>query len=367
MACCAVLSTHAQLMTMSYQDTTREFIVHLPTGYTAGSSLPLVFNHHGYTSNANQQMIYSGMNATADANNFIVVYPNGLNAQWNSGFVPPYNGTFPDDVGFISKIIDTMYQLYNINPARVYSCGMSNGGFQSYRLACDLENRIAAIASVTGSMTATMTSNCNLSRRVPVLEIHGTMDATVPYSGGNGIMATEDVVNFWVGKNSCSTTVRDTTNVPNTNMTDGSTVQKIKFHQCATGEQVWLYKVIGGAHTWPGSSITIGTTNKDINASQEIWDFFKQYTINGPATSINETPADVELSLYPNPAGNTINVSANEYINSITVFNLLGEKVMQRNVNTTTAQLNIGDLYSGIYILSVKAGTQTYTKRFTKE
>lgn len=364
--CCALCSVNAQTYQINHEDTTRNFIVHVPPSYTAGDHLPMVFNLHGYTSNAIQQQFYSGMDATADANNFIVVYPNGLANAWNSGFAPPYNGTFPDDVGFISKIIDTMYSMYGIDLARVYSCGMSNGGFQSYRLACDLENRIAAIASVTGSMTATMTSNCTLSRRVPVLEIHGTMDPTVNYYGGGGITSTEDVIDFWVDKNSCSV-VNDTTDVPNTNTGDNCTVQQIKYRSCNSGVQVWLFKVINGAHTWPGSSITIGTTNQDINASQEIWDFFNQYTINGPVTGVEEVKAKVELNVFPNPANNLLNIEASESIKQVTVYNLLGEKVLSRTLNSSNTQLNIADLYSGIYMMSIQAGGSTYTKRFTKE
>ena len=364
--CGLLLNINAQTLTLSYQDTTREFIVHLPTGYTAGSHLPLVFNHHGYTSNATQQMIYSGMNATADANNFIVVYPNGLNAAWNSGFAPPYNGTFPDDVGFISKVIDTMNALYGIDLTRVYSCGMSNGGFQSYRLACDLENRIAAVASVTGSMTATMTSNCTLSRRVPILEIHGTADPTVPYNGTTGIMATEDVVDFWVDKNTCTGTP-ETTAVANTNTSDGCTIEKIKYNICNSGVQVWLYKVTGGAHTWPGSSLTIGTTNQDINASQEIWDFFNQYTLNGPVSGIKDEAENIGLSIYPNPANGTLKVSADTYISSISIFNLLGEKMMETEQATNNVQLNISSLSKGVYMLNITTNGNTYTKRFTKQ
>lgn len=364
--CCALLGANAQTYQINYEDTTRNFIVHVPPSYTAGQHLPMVFNLHGYTSNAIQQQVYSGMDATADANNFIVVYPNGLGNAWNSGFSLPYNGTFPDDVGFLSKIIDTMTILYDIDLTRVYSCGMSNGGFQSYRLACDLENRIAAIASVTGSMTTIMTSNCSLSRRVPVLQIHGTMDPTVPYAGAAGVLGQEALINFWVDKNSCSA-VNDTTDVPNTNTTDNSTAQKIKYRTCNSGTQVWFFKMINGAHTWPGSGITIGTTNKDINASQEIWDFFNQYTINGPVTAVEEVKAKVEMNIFPNPANNVLNVEASEYIKQVTVYNLLGEKVMSRNLSSSNAQLNIAELHSGIYMLSIQAGGNTYTKRFTKE
>ena len=176
---------------MNFENTDRSFLVHTPPGFNVNQHLSLVFNLHGSGSDGAQEEFYSRMSETSDSNHFVVCYPNGIGNVWNSGFQVPYNSS-PDDVGFVSKIIDTLATLYNIDLNRVYSCGMSNGGYQSYRLACDLENRIAAIASVTGELTTLTALNCtNQSRKVPVLHIHGTADPLVNYNGFAGSKSVE--------------------------------------------------------------------------------------------------------------------------------------------------------------------------------
>ncbi len=92
-------------LNMNHDNLARNFLVHTPPGFSSSQHLPVVINLHGYGSDGPQQEFYSRMSETSDSNNFIVVYPNGLSNQWNSGFTAPYNGG-TDDVGFISKIID---------------------------------------------------------------------------------------------------------------------------------------------------------------------------------------------------------------------------------------------------------------------
>ncbi len=111
----------------------------------------------------------------ADTAGIVVVYPNGIDETWN---VSSTTGT--DDVGFISALIDTVDYQYSIDLNRVFATGMSMGGFMSYRLACELSERIAAIASVTGLQAF---YPCNPNRPVPILQFHGTADPVVPYAG----------------------------------------------------------------------------------------------------------------------------------------------------------------------------------------
>jgi polyhydroxybutyrate depolymerase len=138
----------SQTYSFTHNSIVRSYIVHLPTGYVASTQYPLVINMHGYTSTAAQQQAYSQMDVVADTGKFIVVYPDGVNNAWNAGF-----GTNPtiDDVGFLSTLIDTMKAKFSVDALKVYSCGLSNGGFMSFRLACELENKIAAIAPVAGA------------------------------------------------------------------------------------------------------------------------------------------------------------------------------------------------------------------------
>ncbi len=359
-------------MNLNYQNTVRNFLVHLPTGYTAGQQLPLVINMHGYTSNAQQQEAYSLMDITANNNQFIVCYPNGLNNSWNSGFTLPYNSS-PDDVGFISKVIDTLHALYDVNLNRVYACGMSNGGFQSHRLACDLENRIAAIASVTGTIAEVAALNCTLSRHVPVMQVHGTLDPVVNYNGGTGSKSVEETINFWLGKDGCQV-ISDTFAFANTSTTDGSTVERIRYRDCDGQTEIWFYKVTGGGHTWPGGAIDIptnGNTNRDINASQEIWDFFNRYTLSGPTGLLNIAGTELQLTVFPNPTTGTLQVTTagidfNESL-ALTVTDVAGKSLLTQNLSAGANTVDISKLAKGIYIVQVRGKAVSATRRIIKD
>jgi polyhydroxybutyrate depolymerase len=163
--------------------------------------------------------------------------------------------------------------MYNINLDRIYATGMSNGGFMSFLLACQLSNKIAAIASVTGSMTTQTLNECDAQREVPILQIHGTNDPVVPY---NGIQQwntpIDDVLDYWVINNQCSPNpiVTDLEDINNGN---GITVQEIIYNNGLNGSVVKHFKVNGGTHVW--------FQNEDIDSSALIWEFFSNYDING--------------------------------------------------------------------------------------
>ena len=170
--------------TIMYDGRMRTFILYVPESYQADVPAPLVLNFHGYTSNNLEQMFYGDFRPIADTAGFLIVHPMGTvdllgNTHWNVG----WGSSTVDDVGFTNALLDTLSAEYNINQDRIYSTGMSNGGFMSYRLACELSNRIAAIASVTGAMTINTPSTCSPEHPMPVMEIHGTADSTVPYNG----------------------------------------------------------------------------------------------------------------------------------------------------------------------------------------
>lgn len=251
----------------------RNYIIFLPSDLHPG--MPLVLNLHGYGSDAVQQMNYSAMNSVADTAGFIVVYPNAMENRWNSGISDSPRWPVPgvDDVSFIEALIDTMHVNYEIDLHRVFSCGMSNGGFMSFKLACELSQRISAAASVTGVISEGTALDCDPQRRIPILHIHGTHDRTVPYDGTFGWYGVKETANHWAGLFGCVPS--DITNMEDMDQTDGSTVSRITYSDSAGRDMVTLYVVSGGGHTWPGSAYDLpGITNRDINASEVIWDFF---------------------------------------------------------------------------------------------
>ncbi|MDX1470717.1 MAG: PHB depolymerase family esterase, partial [Flavobacteriaceae bacterium] len=140
---------------LEHDEIMREYILHIPTNYNEQETYPLLLNFHGYGSNATQHMQYSRFNDLADRENFIVVYPEGTmledKTHWNVGGWTLASKV--DDVSFVNALIDKLASDYKVDKSRIYATGMSNGGYMSFLLACQLSDKIAAIASVTGSMT----------------------------------------------------------------------------------------------------------------------------------------------------------------------------------------------------------------------
>lgn len=75
------------------------------------------------------------------------------------------------------------------------------------------------------------------------------------------------------------------------------------------------------------------------------------------------------VNLYPNPAGDQLNVSLEGFENKaeIRVYNLMGKLVMQQGVGNTITQLNIAKLPAGIYLLNVNNGKETRAAKFVKQ
>jgi polyhydroxybutyrate depolymerase len=308
-AVCSGSATYAQttVWTMQHDGVERSFRVHLPPATDTCERLPLIFNLHGRGSAGWQEEFYTRFSDVADTGRFIAVYPDAINAEWD------INGPGVDDVGFIQAMIDTLYATYRVDRNRVYSCGMSMGGYMSYRLACELTDHIAAIASVTGAF---VTVPCNPTRPIAVMQIHGTDDSTVPYS------TVTPTINAWLQKNNCPTTPV-VTQLPDIVTTDSSTVTLSYHGPCDDSTEVILYTVNNGEHTWPDAAINIGITTKDINASSIIWNFFKKYQLDSYPESIPCTPTTRALDEIKNR--NTFRVQYNSAIRQLIVESTLHE------------------------------------------
>ena len=336
----------------------RDYILYIPELYDGSSAVPLILNFHGFGSNASQQMFYGDFRDIADTEGFLLVHPEGTrfigNQFWNLGF-PELSSTI-DDVGFTDALIDELATLYAINLDRVYATGMSNGGFMSFLLACQLSEKIAAVASVTGSMTQDTFNDCNAQRPTPVLQIHGTEDDVVLYNGNTLSIPIEDVISYWVDYNNCETTPTTTT-LPDIDVSDGSTVEHSVYEDGDNGITTEHMKVIGGSHTWPGSVLNSAGTNQDIDASMEIWLFFSRFDINGPL-SVNEFE-NKHVSIYPNPTQSKINLSLN-YSKDVNyeLFSPLGKQLMTGTITSSNEEIDLSNLPSNIYFL--KVGNQVF-------
>ena len=350
----ACLAQQTIFDTIMHDDLERAYILYVPVSYAENQPAPLVFNFHGYTSSAFSQMNYGDFRAIADTAGFLLVHPQGTDdLVGNPHFNVGWGGSEVDDIGFTSALIDSLDAQYNINLDQVYSTGMSNGGFMSYNLACQLGDRIAAIASVTGSMSPAMLGACEPTHPTPILEIHGTADAVVFYNGSVIAQSINSVLNYWRTYNMCSeiAIVNELTDVDST---DGSTVTHLRYADCDNGVVTEHFRINSGGHTWPGAGLNLPSTNYDIDASAEVWKFFAQYDINGRIglTTTHQPNPDVQFKTFPNPTDGMINIEL-ELSNSV-IYNfatLSGQTLLNGTFTGDSFALDISSFPSGLYLL----------------
>lgn len=254
----------------------RIYFLHLPQELPKNA--PLVFVLHGYGGSAAGMARFSEMNPVADRHGFAVCYPQGVEGEdqlnsWNAGYSNPR----VDDVRFLSELARHLQHELGLSRENTFSAGMSNGGDMCYVLACRKPDVFSAVAPVAGCMMESTFQSCGNLDPVPLMEIHGTADSTTFWSGDpdysveyGGYLGVPETIGYWVEKNGCTRHVTDT--LPDMDPTDGSLVVRTRYTGGIDNHQVWLYKLVGGGHDWPG---TWG--NRDLIASEEIWNFFRLF------------------------------------------------------------------------------------------
>lgn len=338
----------------------RQYKQYVPSSYDGTTAVPVVFCLHGLGDNMNN-FSGIGMNYVADTANFIVITPQAIvdplvnSSAWNSGasyLGYTLNGSV-NDVGFISTILDTLIANYNIDQRKVYSCGFSMGGFMTNRLGCELNDRIAAIASVAGTIGGAV--NCSPGRAVPACHFHGTADSTVYYEGNLYGNDAEELVQFWASNNNCNITpVVDT--LPDV-AADNFIVIHSLFSACTDGAEVELFRVDSAEHEWL-------TPANDIFYTVEIWKFFMKHT-HSDNVSVQELEP-LEFKGYPNPINDVYNMSIENWKEgmSVEVFNVVGDLMISVKPKNSFLRLDLSDFPNGSYFVKLtdQSGLSTTDK-----
>lgn len=277
--------------TLLVEGLTRRTIVHLPKQFEAHTKRPLVIVLHGAKLSGWIAQAVTGFDKLANEENFIVTYPDAIHRQWDDGrpegFTPAYG---INDVKFIATLIDYLVWKYNVDPEKVYVTGYSSGGMLTQKLGLELTDKIAAIAEVASSLPmAQLQKNEKPSRPISLLMINGSADKAFPWNGGNTkivrirvgeVAPVMTTYQYWVEANGGAD--NDTRQrAESLQKYKGGT--KVEFLNTRTenGTCVMLYKINGGGHTWPGSEVPLryipflGRQSKQMNASELIWEFFK--------------------------------------------------------------------------------------------
>lgn len=260
-------------------------MLNLPPHYYDTSNIPLVIALHGLGGSASQCERDYGITGKGNDAGFIVAYPEGVRNDgvlglriWNAGTCCQYaRNNNIDDVHFISTLIDTLLAKYKIDAKRVYVTGMSNGAMMTYRLACELSDKIAAIAPVSGTLLTIQP--CQPARPVPIMHIHSILDAKVPYYGGIGMDGyyfppVDSGLHVWAAANGCNTTPQV--------ITDDALYKLTMWTGCSNNVTIECYLTQDGGHAWPGGKKSTrrgDTPSTVLNATDVIWDFFKQYSL----------------------------------------------------------------------------------------
>lgn len=251
----------------------RDVLVHS----SSQSQMPVVVVFHGAYSNPEDMESYTGFSEVADDHGFLVVYPKGKFGLWNDGRIPDVY----DDVAMTRALLDHLDAGYDVDLDRVFVTGISNGGFMSHRIGCDLSDEVLGIAPVAGSLSEELAAECDA---VPLatMMIAGDDDRLVPYEGGDlgggwtgGLFGTmrsmTDSAAFWADAAECG----DAVTVESDDKDDGTSLETRTYDDCLA--PVVLHTVVGGGHTWPGARHIpgLGTVSEELDASEAIWSFFE--------------------------------------------------------------------------------------------
>jgi len=192
---------YSQTRVIKVNDTLRQFTAYQSTKINDDEKVPLLLNFHGSGMTAIEHMLYTQTNKLAETKGFIVVYPQGINNEWNVGFGQDYdNGT--QDVAFIKVLIEKLIKNYPIDSTKIYATGLSRGGFFVQRLAAELPNKIKGFVSVGAPMPNEVMSRISANTPIKAMYVHGTADKIVYRNGKEGAyLSVDDCIAYWKNRN----------------------------------------------------------------------------------------------------------------------------------------------------------------------
>lgn len=348
----------------------RYYRQYIPASYRRDAAVPLVIALHGIGDTITN-FSANGLEYYADTANFILAIPQAMTdprsgaSTWNSGarFLGSILNEGIDDVGFLNYLMDTLSWRYNIDPERIYVCGFSMGGFMSYRLACEIGHRIAAIASVAGTVGDTL--DCHPRRAVPILQMHGIADSTVAYATNAYGISTTPTLKYFARANHCGRWP-DTLHLPDlTN--DGYTVDRIVWHDCKQNFGIEQFMVFGAGHVWL-------TNANDVDYTAEIWRFFRRYTLREGYVAAPRPHHARVIGASPNPAHGRVSVALDlphaervqwQLRNCWGISMAAGSQMAE--AGNSILSVDFPDIAAGMYLLQLEGKSWVQTLRIVAE
>jgi polyhydroxybutyrate depolymerase len=253
--------------------TERSFVLHVPASYDPSRPVAVVLAFHGRKGTGAELEEFSGL-STLPA---LVAYPDGLPVDGKTAWEGAPYAPDSDDVLFVSDLLDHLQASYCIDNTRIFATGKSNGGGFTALLACRMQHRIAAFASVAGAYYPQSRVGCHPGRPVSIMEFHGLADTIIEYAGGEShgapFPAVTDWLADWVDHDHCRSAASDRIEPD---------VTRFSWTDCAGGAEVVHFRIDGAGHTWPGELANSGpgSATQTISATSEMWQFFQRHPLH---------------------------------------------------------------------------------------
>ena len=236
----------------------RPFTLVLPSNYQPSTPAPLIIALHGYTAESPYAQSYFALGKVADEKGILTVFPSGSKDSngylfWNA--TPAccnFDSSTVDDEAYLLSIIDAVSKDHAVDPARIYIIGHSNGGFMAHRMACNQSDRIAAIVSLSGT-TFSNPKSCNPTSGVSVLQIHGTNDEVITYTGGylfnSAYPSARKTIDLWGKLNECGKKpYRVLPRLDLDRKLAGTETTVMRYKGCKTGATSEMWTINKGRH-----------------------------------------------------------------------------------------------------------------------
>jgi polyhydroxybutyrate depolymerase len=255
---------------------------------------PTVVVLHGSLLTADVMVSVMGFEPVAERERVVAVYPNAVAGEWNdaSAEAARFGASSYDDVGFLRALVAHLVRAGVSDRTRVYVTGFSNGGVMVFRLTCETDGIFAAAAAIAATLPDEL-ARCRPPKPMPMLIMNGTADPLAPFDGGKQplsggqALSTDATISFMRKVNGCTDAVKRV-DLPDADPNDDTRVTVASWTTCSSRAPVVLYRIAGGGHRVPSLAPgvplvepLVGKLNRDFDAAEAIWSFFKDKRLTG--------------------------------------------------------------------------------------
>jgi polyhydroxybutyrate depolymerase len=256
-------------------DAERTWSMFVPEAHDGVTPIPLWVQLHGGGGESGWLQV-TVLQAAAEDHGFALVGPDAdlsLNGWTYRADEPALDTSMSNpDIAFLDALLDHLEAELCVDLARVYVAGYSGGGEGASVFGCVLEDRVAAVASVSSMLD--LGDACDLERPVPFMAVHGTSDARASFDGGydyrfDAFPAVEAMAQASIPDRVANVAVRNRCNPAFTTEAIDENRERWSW-DCPAPASVELI-VHDRWHMWdPYPDETPGTTDL-------IWEFFEQH------------------------------------------------------------------------------------------